>query len=181
MMSSDTCVLEQTPLRVDGVLVAASGFLATVLMTTVMFSLPLLGAAQIDLPIWTVRIFTSDAVRVAGFGMLLHLFVGFAYAWVFAEYVEPRLTLTPLVAGLLFGVSLWLFAQAIAVPTLGAIAESAGRAVSPGWFSMHLGVSSALSSLLAHIVYGLALSLVYGHHAPDGGRTRCWTESCARY
>jgi uncharacterized membrane protein YagU involved in acid resistance len=160
---------------IDASLVSSSGFLATLVMTTVVYLQALAGWAQVDLPTWTARLFTHDAVMVGEVGILLHLFVGFTFAWVFARFVEPRLGLSPIAAGLAYGAVLWLFAQTVAVPTLGALA---GTTMSPGWLSMHLGLSSAAASLVAHLAYGSALSVVYGWQwsAADGRPMRGWTE-----
>jgi uncharacterized membrane protein YagU involved in acid resistance len=169
----------QPAVDVDFVLVGAGGFLATLVMTTVMYVLPLLGWGQVDLPIWVARVFTSDPVTVGELGLVLHLFVSLAYASLFACQVEPRLSVAPGLAGLIFGVSLWMFAQVIGVPLLGVMADTFhhGGVVSPGWFAGGLGIGSALSSLVAHIAYGMALSLVYGQRsaAPDGRAIRVWT------
>src|ERR1700730_16398199 len=122
-------------LDVDLVLVAAGGFLATLVMTTAMYVLPLLGWGQVDLPSWIVRVFTSNAVTVGEAGVGVHLLVGLFYAWLFARQIEPRLTLAPAQAGVIFGVGLWMFAQAIGVPVLGAMAGALhGGSLSPGWF-----------------------------------------------
>jgi hypothetical protein len=166
--------------HVDFMLVGAGGFLATLVMTTAMYVLALLGWGQVDLPIWIVRVFTSDPVTVGEVGVGLHLFIGLAYAWMFGYLVEPRLALAPGQAGVMFGIGLWMFAQVIGVPVLGVIAGlfHHGAPVSPGWFAAGLGVSSAVSSLVAHIAYGTALSLVYGQRsaAPDGRPIRVWTQ-----
>jgi uncharacterized membrane protein YagU involved in acid resistance len=179
-MQRDSFAARPAFMDVDFVLVGAGGFLATLAMTTVMYVLPLLGWGQVDLPIWLVRVFTSDPVTVGEAGIVIHLFVGLAYAWLFVCQVEPRLRVAPGFAGLIFGVGLWMFAQVIGVPLLGAIARTLGDAgsVSPGWFAARLGMSSAVSSLLAHIAYGMALSLVYGQQADgrDGRPTRVWTQ-----
>jgi hypothetical protein len=179
-MQPDSCAPAPPAINhVDFMLVAAGGFLATLVMTTAMYVLPLIGWGQVDLPIWIVRVFTSDPVTVGEVGLGLHLFIGLAYAWVFGYQIEPRLALAPWQAGIIFGVGLWVFAQVIAVPALGALAGTLhpSTPVSPGWFAAGLGINSALSSLVAHIAYGTALSLVYGQRsaAPDGRPIRLWT------
>jgi uncharacterized membrane protein YagU involved in acid resistance len=166
---------------IDGVLVTTSGVVATIVMTTVMYTLPLLGWAQVDLPTWIARVFTTESIRVAESGVALHLFIGTMWAWVFATLVEPRLTLKPAAAGLIFGISLWAFAQIIAVPIAGAIADAVhdGGTTSPGWFALRLGIGPALSSLVAHVAYGTSLSVVYGRRgaeSADGRPTRVWTQ-----
>lgn len=156
----------------DPVLIFAGGFLATLAMTTIMYVQPLIGLGQVDLPTWTARLFVADPVQVAVLGIALHLCLGFGYAWLFADQIEPRLAVGPGVAGLLFGAILWLFAQAVAVPVLGFIAPAASHvaAASPGFFSLHLGLGAAFASLIAHLAYGGTLGVVYGCHC--GGQCR---------
>lgn len=171
--------------RRDGGLVFASGLLATVGMTTIMLILPLAGVGhdplpmsvarlfgQVDLPIWTGRALAGDPTAALFFAIELHVFLGFGYAWLFAGQVEPRLSVRPSVAGLMFGAALWLMAQAIAVPLLGALAATQGTVggPAPGVLSNSLGAGAALASLVAHLVYGGTLGLVYGCHW--GGRCR---------
>src|SRR5439155_1522369 len=77
-------------LRIDGVLVTTCGIVATIVMTTVMYMLPLLGWAQVDLPTWIARIFTTAPVTVGETGVALHLLIGTMWAWVFAMQIEPE-------------------------------------------------------------------------------------------
>lgn len=148
----------------DMPVVLASGFLATLAMTTIMYVLPLLRLGQVDVPLWAARLFIADPVVAAAVGLTIHLFVGFGYAWLFASYIEPRLNLGPMWTGFAYGTALWLFAQAIAVPALGGLAALApGRGgISPGFFAVHLGVGAAFASLAAHLAYGGVLGFVYG-------------------
>lgn len=170
-----------SPLQRDAAMIFASGFLATLAMTSIMYVLPLIGVgqvdlltwttrlfAEVDLPTWAARAFADDLRQVAALGVALHLFLGFGYAWLFADQVEPRLQLGPLRAGLLFGGVLWLFAQAVAVPLLGV---AGGAEPSPGVFAFRLGPGAAVASLLAHLAYGGTVGAVYGCHW--GGKCRC--------
>lgn len=154
-------------LRRDGALILASGFLATLAMTTIMYVLPMLGLGQVDLPLWTARLFVSHPARAGALGLGLHLFLGFGYAWLFADQIESRLRLGAGAAGLLFGGALWLFAQTAAVPLLGMFA---GAEPSPGFLAIRLGPGAALASLIAHLAYGGTLGWVYGCHWGGGCR-----------
>lgn len=154
-------------LRHDGVMILASGFLGTLAMTTIMYVLPLVGLGQVDLPLWTARLFVNSAVTAGALGLAIHLVLGFGYAWLFADQVEPRLRFATTRAGLMFGVVLWLFAQTIAVPMLGVLG---GARPSPGWFAVHLGPGAALASLVAHLAYGGTLGWVYRCHGGEGCR-----------
>lgn len=162
----------------DSPMIFASGFLATLAMTTIMYVLPLVGLgdvdlvtwtthifAEVDLPTWAARLFADDPRSVTTLGVALHLFLGFGYAWLFAVQVEPRLRLGPGWTGLLFGLALWVFAQAVAVPVLGALA---GAEPSPGFLAIRLGPEAALASLIAHLAYGSTLGWVYGGRCSGG-------------
>jgi hypothetical protein len=167
--------------RVDAVLVTTSGLIATLVMTTAMYLLPLLGWAQIDLPTWIARVLVTSPPAVAVVGISLHLLIGLTWAWLFTSQIEPRSALTPATTGLAFGVALWAFAQTIAVPLVGAIGHAVHDVdvAAPGWFALRLGAGAAFSSLTAHIAYGVSLSVVYGRRgatSADGRPTRVWTE-----
>lgn len=159
-------------LATDLPLTASAGFLATLAITTTMYLLPALGLPQVDLPIWVARVFTASPVSVAALGLAVHLVVGFGFAWLYTARVEPRLALSPTTSGAAYGVVLWLFAQAIAVPALGLFAATLGgdAVPSPGSLSYRLGAGAAIGSLFSHMSYGVVLGFVYGCHG--GGRCR---------
>lgn len=164
-MSSQSEAISPLPLtHGDLPVVLGSGFLATLAMTTIMYTLPLLHLRQVDAPLWAARLFIADPLVAAAAGLTIHLFVGFGYAWLYADLVEPRFNFGPMRTGVAYGAALWVFAQAIAVPSLGALAGfvhgSAG--VSPGLFAARLGAGAALASLGAHLAYGGVLGFVYG-------------------
>jgi len=179
-MDARTSTDRQTRVSVDYPLALASGFLATLAMTTVSYvMLPLLGWSQVDVSFWTARTITADQLAFAVLAMMMHLLVGLTYACLFARLFEPRLKLSPSVSGLTYGLALWAFAQVVAVPLLGALAvapQGATLAASPGWFALRLGIGPAIFSLAAHLAYGLVLSLVYGRECctADGRLTRVW-------
>lgn len=166
MRSHPVLLSRPLSLTTDLALTASAGFLATLAITTTIYLLPALGLPQIDLPIWAARLFTSRPVNVATLGLAIHLVVGFGFAWLYTAHVEPRLALTPTMAGGAYGLGLWAFAQAIAVPTLGVVATALGRGTetSPGLLSHHLGAAAALGSLVSHVAYGVVLGFVYGCH-----------------
>lgn len=157
--------VEHSPVvRSDAAVIVGSGLLGKLVMTTIMYLAPLLGARQVDAPLWIAHLVVSTPMAALGVGLSLHLVVGFAYAWLFARSIEPRLTEHSLRNGLLFGAALWAFAQAIAVPAIGGVAGVIGtvQVPVPGVLSMHLGVDGALVSLAAHLTYGTVVGSVYG-------------------
>lgn len=121
-MSSQSSAIPPLPLtRRDLPIVCASGFMATLAMTTIMYMLPLLRLGQVDAPLWAARLFVADPVLAAAVGLTIHLFVGFGYAWLYTNLIEPRLSSGSIRTGVAYGVALWVFAQVIAVPSLGAL------------------------------------------------------------
>ena len=154
-------------IRRDFPVMLASAFLATLAITTITYVEPWLGLPQVDLPIWVARVFANDSIAVAALGLAIHALMGLIAGWVYVEFVEPRLALGPAGAGLVYGVGLWMFAQGVAVPALGLVANGLGRldALDPGWFSVNLGLGAAAASLVAHLAYGVTLGFVYGCRA----------------
>ncbi|MDP1569297.1 MAG: hypothetical protein Q8L86_04775 [Vicinamibacterales bacterium] len=172
MHQNESLLTRPGTLTPDVALTWSSGFLATLAITTIMYVFPAVGLPQVDLPIYAARLFVGDALSAAVIGLGVHLVVGLAFAWVYVEWVEPRLAFGPGTSGLLFGVALWLLAQAVAVPLLGWIAYLVrdGSLVTPGFLSLRLGLGAALGSLAAHLAYGGTLGYVYG--CRGGGRCR---------
>lgn len=164
MAAQPLVVPSESYARHDTPIILASGFLATLAMTTIMYVLPLLHLGQVDAPLWTARLFIKDSVLAAAAGLTIHLFLGFGFAWLFARHVEGRLPMGPMRAGLAYGFGLWLFAQVIAVPALGAVADfvHGSTVASPGWLAARLGAGAAAASLVAHLAYGSVLGFVYG-------------------
>ncbi|MGE3957412.1 MAG: hypothetical protein AB7H96_11885 [Vicinamibacterales bacterium] len=178
MQLLSTTVEHSPVIRSDTAVIVASGLLGTLGMTTIMYLAPLVGTRQVDAPLWIARIFVTTPTSAIGLGLSLHLVVGFAYAWLFARHIEPRLTEHPLRNGLVFGGAIWAFAQAIAVPATGSVAAAVGTMSlpAPGVLSVRLGVDGALVSLLAHLVYGSIVGSVYGCLA----RGLCVGRTCQR-
>lgn len=170
MTTRDLLIDRRTAPAPDAALTWSSGFLATLAITTVMYLLPAVGLPQVDLPIWVARLFLDDQVQIGAAGLGLHLMVGFAFAWLYVVQVEPRLTLGPGSSGLLYGAGLWLFVQAVAVPSLGAFSGALGQTAGPGPLASHFGLAAAGASLVAHLAYGGVLGYVYG--CRGGGRCR---------
>lgn len=171
MKMHDYFVERPTSLSPDAALTWSSGFLATLAITTTMYLLPAVGLPQVDLPLWLARLFVADPVQVAAVGLAVHLVAGFAFAWLYVEQAEPRLTWGPGTSGLVFGAGLWFFVQTVAVPALGTIGHALGPAsIEPGFLSARFGIGAAAASLLAHLAYGGVLGYVYG--CRGGGRCR---------
>ena len=92
---------------------------------------------------------------LVGFGM--HLMIGIVLLSAgFALFSKYLPTSNPVIKGLLFGVIVWLIAQSVVMPMMGA-----------GLFSSNLpqGMMLAVGSLLGHLLYGGVVGLVYYRNA----------------
>jgi hypothetical protein len=93
-------------------------------------------------------------------GMLFQLILGTALGLLYGEfYVRIPGGHEPWVHGVLFAGLLWIVGQVITAPLLGALA---GENV--GILSLSLGPLAVVGSLIGHLLYGLILATVYGHH-----------------
>ena len=135
----------------------AAGLIATASMTALLLIEPAVGLPEIaigQLLSTSLSVTTAHLSIGPAMGWATHFLVGVAWALVYAGVVLTRLPGTPLVRGLLYGVLVFLLAQALFMPLVGA-----------GFFSR--GDPSTLAGgLLGHLVYGGVLGWIYGS-APD--------------
>jgi uncharacterized membrane protein YagU involved in acid resistance len=76
---------------------------------------------------------------------------------IYADALYPRLLGSPAVRGAVWGVALWLVAQTVVMPMMGA-----------GLFSSAMGgMMAAMGSLIGHILYGSLPGIVA--RAPEAG------------
>lgn len=128
----------------------SGGFVATVAITAVMYWVaPLLLGSPMDIA-KTLGDFLGIGWNA---GMVLHFINGsliFPLVYVFVLFgVLPG---GPVAKGLTFGVVLWLLAQSVVMPMVGA-----------GFFSANAGgAMAAVASLIGHMIYGAALGAIAG-------------------
>ncbi len=123
------------------------------------------GTALLTLMMYVVApAMTGHAMDIAGMlgsmmggswavGMIVHGANGaLVFPLIYAFFVVPRLPGATWFRGLVWGGVLWVLAQMIVLPMMGA-----------GFFSAHAGrMRSAGASLLGHLIYGVALGMVVG-------------------
>jgi uncharacterized membrane protein YagU involved in acid resistance len=130
-----------------------AGAIATASMTALLLIEPAVGLPEIAIgQLLSSSLSFTTAVLSAGpaLGWLLHFLVGIAWALLYAGLVLDRLPGTALVRGILYGGMVFLLAQTILMPLVGA-----------GFFSRG-DVPTLVGSLLGHLVYGGVLGWVYG-------------------
>lgn len=146
------------------------GFVATVVLSTLMAAAQGVGLSRMSLPLMLGTLFTADYRRALLFGSLLHFFNGwvfaFFYALVFEDFGRATWWLGGSV-GLVHGLAVLI----VLMPILPAVhprmaSESRGpeptKALEPpGFLALHYGRQTPLVTLLAHAVYGAILGGCY--------------------
>ncbi len=141
----------------------AGGIVGTLLMTIMTMVAPMMGMPKMDIAAMLGSLLggpppdVGSSAWLVGFGM--HLMIGIAILAIGYALINNYLpTSSSLAKGLFYGVIVWLVAQLMVMPMMGA-----------GFFSSHLpqGMMMAAGSLMGHLIYGAALGLVYGHEPAD--------------
>lgn len=146
------------------------GFVATVVLTTLMAAAQGLGLSRMSLPLMLGTLFTPDYRRALLFGFALHFLNGwlfaFFYAFVFEDWGHATWWL-----GAGVGFAHGTVVLIALMPILPAIhprmaSESRGpeptKALEPpGFLALHYGRQTPAVTLLAHIVYGGILGGFY--------------------
>lgn len=126
------------------------GFVGTVLITLMMyFVAPMMLGQPMDVAAMLGKVMGGGWTL----GMIAHVLNGtiiFSLVYLFAFY--HFLPGSPWLKGTLWGVLLWLLAQTVVMPMMGA-----------GLFSANMGgMKAAVASLMGHVVYGATLGSVAG-------------------
>jgi hypothetical protein len=127
-----------------------AGFAATVAMSAMVYGTALLGVPNIDFAGVLGALLTGEPSKLLSptwwAGMAWHFVNGsLIFALLFAFFFQPGVGFAPSVQGMIWGTILWLVAQAVILPLLGA-----------GFFSMRLfhPITVLATSLVAHWIYG---------------------------
>jgi uncharacterized membrane protein YagU involved in acid resistance len=127
--------------------------IGTAVMTTLWLLEPRLGLARLaagDMLSSLLAVLTAYASLGPALGWTIHFAVGVILALLYAAGIAGRLPGTPLTRGLLYGFLIFLVAQLLFLPLVGA-----------GMFARG-DLSMVLGSLIGHLAYGGLMGLVYG-------------------
>lgn len=148
---------------------AIFGLIATAALTAVMIAAQLVGLTRLDLPLMlgTTVVADPDRARVAGFFIHLVNGQGFALGYAAAFAAADRATWW---AGGLLGALHGAVALSVIVPLLPGVhprmaSERAGLSTGaalepPGLLALNYGRGTPVVTMLAHVVYGMALGLL---------------------
>jgi uncharacterized membrane protein YagU involved in acid resistance len=126
------------------------GCVGTFAITFLMYA----GGPMMGLPRMDIAAMLGGILGGWGMGMVMHILNGAViFPLIYAFVLFARLPGSPALKGTLWGVILWVLAQIVVMPMMGA-----------GLFGLRMGgVMPALGSLMGHIVYGALLGLIAGH------------------
>ena len=145
---------------------ATFGFVATVVLTSIMVGAQLAGLSRMDLPMMLGTLFWGrpDEARVVGF--FIHLANGQVFALLYAS-AFALIGNSSWWLGALFGVVHGLVAMTVLVPLLPGIhprmtSERGGPELEsvlepPGLFGLNYGRETPSFAIVAHVVYGAIL------------------------
>ncbi len=143
-----------------------AGFVATLMLTALLFLAPAMGIPSPDVPHLVGGIFTASPDAAFWVGLLIHLALGmlvfplaFGFFWVMTPGPERGLA-AGVVKGVAWGLLLWLL-SGLSFPFLAAVDVLPPHvAPDPGFFALGLGALAAAGLLGGHVLYGLALGMV---------------------
>lgn len=134
-----------------------AGLLGTVAMTMIFFLEPLIGQPQMaEGGILSTVMSATVAHLPVGFvgGWVVHFGVGIGLALLYAAVAVKRLPGAPILRGALYGALVFLGAQLVVMPVVGAGIFSGGDS------------ARLLGSLAGHLVYGGVVGWTIGRGAP---------------
>jgi hypothetical protein len=139
-------------MRANATRTLAGGFVGTLVMTGLMYAVAPMMGVRMDIAGMLGSMLGGNWTA----GLVAHLMNGtLIFPLFYSSLLERRLPGSAAVRGTLFGVGLWLVAQLLVMPMVGA-----------GVFSAHAGgAMAAMASLLGHVLYGSTLGAISGSRA----------------
>jgi hypothetical protein len=130
------------------------GFAGTLAITLLMYK----GAPMMGLPKMDIAAMLGQILGGWTLGMMMHFANGVViFPLIYAYLLFSSLPGAPAVKGITWGVVLWVVAQLVVMPMMGA-----------GLFGLKMGrIMSAFGSLIGHSVYGALLGWIGGHAHPE--------------
>ena len=142
-----------------------AGFVASILMTILMYGGPSVGLPRLDIAAMIGSFLTGGLPALQGSpvwwsGMIVHFFdLTILFPVIYAAWTYNWFSGPPLVRGISYGIALWLLSEIIVMPIVGA-----------GFFNDHAAAQGAVVAGLffAHLLYGFVLGGLGGQQAEYG-------------
>jgi hypothetical protein len=148
------------------------GFVATVVLTTVMAGSQGLGLTRMNIPYLLGTVVSPHRDRARVLGILVHMVNGWLFALIYCA-AFPALGGATWWRGAIIGIVHATFVLAVGMPAMPGMhprmaSEQQGptevrQLEPPGFLAMHYGVRTPLSVLFAHVLYGAILGGFYAH------------------
>ncbi|MEP6990461.1 MAG: DUF6789 family protein [bacterium] len=151
MMTTRTPAVDHTRAAVAGAI--GTGVMTALWLVEPSIGLPKIAVGQILSTVMSVSVARLN-VGAAG-GWAIHLMVGIVLALVYARYLDERLPGSPAVRGALYGILVFLAAQIVFMPLVGAGVFSRGD------------IELLAGSLLGHVAYGAVVGWIYDSPARE--------------
>jgi hypothetical protein len=146
------------------------GFVATVVLTTLMAGAQGLGLSRMSIPLLLGTMFTPSRDRAMAIGPAVHVLNGWLFAFLYAagfEALDAATWWLGSAGGALHGT----FVLMVLMPLMPAfhprmVSESFGPTVNrqlqpPGFMALHYGRGTPIATLVAHVAYGAILGAFY--------------------
>jgi hypothetical protein len=150
--------------------ILAAGFVATVLLTSILSASSYLGWTRMNIPFILGTAFTADRTRAQWLGAIVHFVVGLALAVLYGA-ILIALDGNGIILGAMLGLAQALFVGTVLLngilpalhPRMGtplSAANSAPLLEAPGFMLLNYGRNTPLVFILAHVVYGTVVGLL---------------------
>jgi hypothetical protein len=146
------------------------GFVATVVLTTVMAAAQGLGLSRMSIPLLLGTMFTPSRDRAMAIGPAVHLLNGWLFGFLYIAGFEALDTATWWI-GAAGGALHAAFVLTVLMPLMPAfhprmVSESFGPTVNrqlqpPGFMALNYGRGTPIAALVAHVAYGSILGAFY--------------------
>lgn len=146
------------------------GFLATIVLTTIMFASQAMGLSRMSIPYMLGTMVTAQRDRAKVLGFMLHLINGWTFAIIYASAFESVRTANWWL-GAIFGFIHAFFVLVVAMQLLPGMhprmaSEDQGPSPTrhlepPGFMALNYGWGTPIVTLVTHCIYGAILGNFY--------------------
>jgi hypothetical protein len=147
-----------------------AGFVATIVMSTIMAISQGMGYTRMSIPLLLGTIFTPGRDRAMVVGIAVHFVNGLVFALLYGAVFEA-LRMSTLLLGAVAGLIHALFVLTIGMIVLPGlhphmVSEYYGPTPNrvlqpPGFLALHYGRGTPIATILAHVMYGVVIAALY--------------------
>ena len=144
-----------------------AGFVATAVMTALMYAAPMMGMPKMDIATMLGAMFLASPASAFWLGIMIHFMMGtLLFPAIYRFTLQPG-SGSGTGRGVLLGVILWAAANLMVMPMMGAIHPmvKSGMMPAPGFLMLNLGLMAPIGSLIGHLLYGALLGKLAGRKA----------------